>query len=116
MVQARQWKFKRPRAKDLASHGYIVVAIDHTYVSAATVFPDRIVSQKEATTNFTIAEPAEIITQIMADDSKFVIEQLGEINEGKINSIFKGKLDLDLIGALGHSVGGAVAYNLAINQ
>jgi dienelactone hydrolase len=104
------------QSEDLASHGYIVVAIDHTYVSAATVFPDRIVSQKEATTNFNIPEPAEIITQIMADDSKFVMEQLGEMNEGKINSIFKGKLDLDSIGALGHSVGGAVAYNLAIND
>ena len=104
------------QGEDLASHGYIVVAIDHTYVSAATVFPDRIVSHKEATTDFNTVEPAEIITQIMADDVKFVIEQLGDINEGKIESIFKGKLNLDQIGAIGHSVGGAVAYNLAIND
>jgi len=104
------------QSEDLASHGFIVVAIDHTYVSAATVFPDRIVSQKEATTDFNTVEPAESITQIMADDSKFVMEQLGEMNEGKINSIFKGKLSLDSIGAIGHSVGGAVAYNLAMND
>ncbi len=104
------------QSEDLASHGYIVVAIDHTYVSAATVFPDRIVSAREATTNFNTADPAEIITQIMADDVKFVMEQLDEMNEGKIDSIFKGKLDLDKIGVIGHSVGGAVAYNLAIND
>ena len=104
------------QCEDLASHGYIVVAIDHTYASAATVFPDRIVSSREATTNFNVVEPAEIITQIMADDSKFVIDKLGEMNEGKIDSIFKGKLNLDQIGAIGHSVGGAVAYNLAIND
>ena len=52
----------------------------------------------------------------MADDSKFVIDQLGEMNDSKIDSIFQGRLDLENIGAIGHSVGGAVAYNLAINE
>ncbi len=104
------------QCEDLASHGYIVVAIDHTYVSTATVFPDRIVSAKEATTNFNTAEPAEIITQIMADDAGFVIDELGEMNDGKIDSVFEGRLNLDQIGVIGHSVGGAVAYNLAIND
>lgn len=101
---------------DLASHGYIVVAVDHTYVSAATIFPNRIVSHKEATTNFDVAEPAEPITQIMADDVSFVIDTLEKMNEGKIESVFKGNLDLEKIGTMGHSVGGAVAYNLAIND
>jgi predicted dienelactone hydrolase len=104
------------QSEDLASHGYIVVAIDHTYVSAGTVFPDRIVSAKEATTNFNVVEPAEVITQIMAEDTSFVIDQLAEINEGKTQSIFGGRLDLEKIGVIGHSVGGAVAYNLAIND
>ena len=104
------------QGEDLASHGYIVAAIDHTYVSAATIFPDRIVSHKEATTDFNTVDPAEVITQIMADDSSFVIDQLSEMNEGKIESIFEGKLDLENIGAIGHSVGGAVAYHLALND
>jgi predicted dienelactone hydrolase len=104
------------QSEDLASHGYIVVAIDHTYVSAATVFPDRTVSHKEATTNFHTPEPAEAITEIMADDSKFVLDTLGKMNDGQTDSIFQGKLDLEKIGAIGHSVGGAVAYNLALND
>ncbi|MCM0650205.1 dienelactone hydrolase family protein [Clostridium swellfunianum] len=104
------------QCEDLASQGYIVAAIDHTYVSWAILFPDRVVTAQEATTNFNTADPAEIITQIMADDSKFVIDSLTKINEGKINSNFKGKLNVDKIGAIGHSVGGAVAYNLAIND
>ncbi|MFT3892976.1 MAG: hypothetical protein QM730_15195 [Anaerolineales bacterium] len=103
------------QGEDLASHGYIVAAIDHTYMSSASIFPNRIVSSKEATTDFGI-DPTEILTQIMADNSSFVIDQLAEMNEGKVNSIFKGKLNLDEIGAMGHSVGGAVAYNLAIND
>jgi len=104
------------QSEDLASHGYIVLAIDHTYASAATLFPDRIVSHHDATTDFHTAEPAEIITQIMADDAKFVIGKLGDMNEGKVAPMFKGRLNLDQIGAMGHSVGGAVAYNLAIND
>lgn len=104
------------QSEDLASHGYIVVAIDHTYVSAATIFPDRIASHHEATTNFNTAEPAEIITQIMADDASFVIDILDEMNEGKTESIFQGRLNMDSIGAIGHSVGGAVAYNLVNND
>jgi predicted dienelactone hydrolase len=104
------------QCEDLASHGYIVVAIDHTYASAATEFPDRIVSHREATTDFKVIEPAEIITQIMADDAKFVMDKLGEMNTGIMDAMFKEKLDLDRIGAIGHSVGGAVAYNLAVND
>jgi predicted dienelactone hydrolase len=104
------------QSEDLASRGYIVVAIDHTYASAGTVFPERVVSAREATTNFDTPEPAEIITQIMADDAAFVMDQLGELNEGRVDSIFTGRLDLEHIGAVGHSVGGAVAYHLAIDD
>lgn len=104
------------QCEDLASNGYIVAAIDHTYVSSVTEFPDRIVSSSEATTNFNVGDPAEIITQIMADDASFVIDKLEEMNAGKMDSILKGKLDMKRIGAIGHSVGGAVAYNLAIND
>jgi dienelactone hydrolase len=104
------------QSEDLASHGYIVVDVDHTYVSMATEFPGRIVTAQEATTNFDTPEPAEPITQIMADDDKFVIDELGQMNTGKLDSAFKGKLNLDEIGVIGHSVGGAVAYNLAIND
>ena len=104
------------QSEDLASHGYIVVAIDHPYVSAATVFPDHIIWSREATTEFNTADPARIITQIMADDAEFVIQSLEDLNEGKPDSIFKGRLNLEEMGYVGHSVGGAVAYNLAVND
>ncbi len=104
------------QSEDLASHGYIVVAIDHPYVSAATDFPDRIVTARDATTNFDTPEPAKPITQIMADDDAFVIVALGKINEGQWLPLLQGKLNLDQIGVIGHSVGGAVAYNMAIND
>ena len=104
------------QSEDLASHGYVVVDVDHTYVSMATAFPGRIVTAQEATTNFDVPEPAGPITQIRADDDEFVITKLGQLNQGDPAPAFKGKLNLDAIGVIGHSVGGAVAYNLAIND
>ncbi|WP_165423352.1 alpha/beta hydrolase family protein [Ktedonosporobacter rubrisoli] len=104
------------QCEDLASHGYIVVAIDHTYISAGSIFPDRIVSARQATTQFNSPDPADIIDQIMVEDDRFVMDELAEMNEGKIASIFMGRLDLQHIGVIGHSLGGAVAYNLAIND
>lgn len=104
------------QCQDLASHGYIVVGIDHPYVSAATAFPGRIVTAREATTSFDTPEPAEPITQIMAEDAAFVINKLSEINEGRVDPAFRGRLNLDALGIIGHSVGGAVAYNLAIHD
>lgn len=104
------------QSEDLASHGYIVAAIDHPYVSSATVFPDRIISHKDATTDFNTADPAEVITQIMAEDVRFVISQLDAMNAGEIASIFHSRMNLEQIGVVGHSVGGAVAYNLALND
>jgi pimeloyl-ACP methyl ester carboxylesterase len=52
----------------------------------------------------------------MADDASFVIDQLQEMDAAKFDSIFAGRLNLDEIGVIGHSVGGAIAYNLAIND
>lgn len=104
-------------SENLASHGFIVVAIDHTYTSAATEFPERVVSAKEANpNNFNTGDLDAVINQIMADDAKFVITKLGELNQGKMDSAFKGRVNLDKIGAIGHSVGGAVTYNLANND
>lgn len=101
---------------DLASHGYIVVNIDHTYVSAATEFPDRIVTAREATTDFHTPEPAAPITQIMAEDIQFVLRKLSELDADRANPVFRGRLDLQAVGVIGHSVGGAAAYNLAIHD
>ncbi|MCR8842602.1 hypothetical protein NQ117_02815 [Paenibacillus sp. SC116] len=103
------------QCEDLASRGYIVVAINHTYVSSATELPGRIVTDRDATVNFE-GDPLDSITHIMADDASFVVDKLEEMNAGKVDSIFAGKLNLEKIGIAGHSLGGAAAYNLAIND
>lgn len=104
------------QCEDLASNGYIVVAIEHTYVAGATLFPDKIVSARDATTMFDAPDPIDIINQIMVEDAQFILDTLSEMNEGTIPSLFKARLNLQEIGAIGQSLGGAVAYNLAIND
>lgn len=52
--------------------------------------------------------------ELWADDTKEVIQKLFKINEA--DSLLTGAMDLDNIGVFGHSVGGAVAGELAFNN
>lgn len=104
------------QCEDLASQGYVVVAVNHTYVSSATELPDGIVTDRDATASFDDGDPLDAITQIMADDNRYMIDLLTDMNAGETGSIFAGKLDLERIGVVGHSLGGAAAYNLAISD
>ena len=55
--------------------------------------------------------------KIWVDDSIFIAEQLEALNEGKIESIFRNTLKLDLgIGITGHSYGGATAAQACLND
>lgn len=55
--------------------------------------------------------------KIWVEDTVFVAERLSDLNEGKIESIFKNKLKLDLgIGITGHSYGGATAAQTCLND
>jgi predicted dienelactone hydrolase len=97
----------------LASSGYIAVAIDHPYAAAFTVFPDgRVVLNDPAI----LPDPdrpqpgdqemRERLSATVAADERFVIDQLQGLNEGKFDSRFAGKLDLQRIGLTGVSLGG----------
>ncbi|CAI6084247.1 alpha/beta hydrolase family protein [Cohnella sp. JJ-181] len=104
------------QCEDLASHGYIVVAVSHTYVASAAELPGRIVTDRDATASFDEGDPLAAITQIMADDDSYVIDWLEALDAGGTEYRFAGKLNLQEIGVVGHSLGGAAAYNLAVND
>ncbi|SDI27935.1 Platelet-activating factor acetylhydrolase, isoform II [Sinosporangium album] len=91
-------------AEDLASRGYVVVAIDHTYENVAATFPDgRVTTCVTCEIN---KNPAwwEKLAKSRAADVSFVLDQL-------IGSHSKWKharlIDPSRIAMAGHSAGGA---------
>ncbi|MCL2090235.1 MAG: hypothetical protein FWH11_03245 [Micrococcales bacterium] len=107
--------------EDLASHGYVVVAVDHTYLAGVSLLPGGSVELDEAAyasleEKYPGLELAEMESQIMTDDAVFVIDALTELDDGTRDSGFAGRLDLDRLGITGHSLGGATAYELALTD
>lgn len=101
------------QAENLASHGYVVAAIDHTYGTTATVFPDEQVTGFQAELGADdFLETGARLGEVWAGDVKLVLHHLELWNKGEEAGRFKGMLDLENIGAMGHSFGGATAYHL----
>jgi predicted dienelactone hydrolase len=104
-------------AEDLASHGYVVVAVDHPLNAARVQLSDGSVvrsDRADALGNLEASTPAAIEAiwgkelGIWADDDRFVLDKLEQNNAGW----FSGRLDLTRVGAFGHSFGGASSTNL----
>ena len=83
----------------LASHGYIVVAPDHTGNCSVTFVNGELMlfnSSKEA---------REQSAEDRPKDLSFLIDQMDLMNKGN-DSRFLGRVDMERIGAAGHSFGG----------
>jgi predicted dienelactone hydrolase len=106
------------QAENLASHGYIVAVIDHTYNTFATEFPDGRITT--STTNDLFSPDHDYRTEsgnrdklgkVLTDDVAFALDQFELIQSGHIPSQLKGRIDLGHVGVFGHSIGGATAYD-----
>ncbi len=51
--------------------------------------------------------------RIWEKDTSFIIDEIEKLNSGAVSSVFRGKLSLDRLGIFGHSLGGAVAGQIA---
>jgi predicted dienelactone hydrolase len=92
---------------DLASHGYVVAAIDHPYSVPIVAFPDgRVVMQSAGGAE----TPFELLSQIRAADARFVLDRLTGA------SPFRDWIDFSRVGMFGHSIGGVAAAQAAADD
>ena len=95
--------FSASLLEEIASHGYIVVSMDHAYNSYLTTLPDgEVIKRPSDELNETDEDFATRIA-----DVEFVIDQLAQVNSS--DAILTDSLDLDHLGIWGHSFGGQTA-------
>jgi hypothetical protein len=106
--------------EEVASHGYIVVDINHTYDTTVAVFADgRVVPVNAAAMgDMGLFGPTPVayeeqfplraaFVDYKTADIRSVVNQLEQLNAGM--DPLAGRLDLTHLGALGHSMGGNAA-------
>ncbi len=94
-------------AEDLASHGYVVAGIDHTYESFATSFPDgRVTTCLARETRRRSTGFGEKAQAGRAADVSFVLDELSAVDPAWPGA---GLIDPSRIAMAGHSMGGAAA-------
>jgi predicted dienelactone hydrolase len=109
--------------EELASHGYVVVTIDHTHDSPLVEFPGGRVALHAVPPPASPDDERRIIAKALAArvaDTRFVLDRLAGIARGSnpdaehrpLPRGLGGALDLERIGMFGHSLGGAAAAQL----
>lgn len=98
--------------QELASHGYIVVAMEHPYGARLTVLPDGTIipnnpdalPKNKPTDEYETA--ARILVDQWAGDIGYALTYLDEINRSDPQGRFTNAFMMDKVGVFGHSTGG----------
>jgi dienelactone hydrolase len=106
--------------EDLASHGYVVASIDHTYNSSRVVLPgNRVIDNIGGGDPINPSQHSakEILDTWNKELSKWVADEIFVLNTLQADnldpkSFWYGRLDTNHAGALGHSFGGAAAIQV----
>ena len=131
---------------EIASHGYIIINMNHTYESLGTTFPDgsiklfdyefqaedgidainHITPIRDAFKNNLSYEERHAIIREASKDynvttmvkrwTKDIIYTLDQLEDWNSEGFLKNKLDLDKIGVFGHSRGGGTAGQVALKD
>jgi predicted dienelactone hydrolase len=98
----------------LASRGYVVVAVNHTYGAVATVFPSGRIAYNNPSALPSGASDADYeiaarkLVRQWSGDLEYTLNYLSRRNDSAGDAIYS-KLDFNRIGVYGHSTGGGAA-------
>jgi hypothetical protein len=105
-------EFYSALGSELASHGYIVFGLNHPYDVAAVVLQDGEVAQSASKDWPMDIQARQAVVRerigVRVQDVRLVLDRLEDLNVNE-GSSFSGRLDLDRIGIMGHSLGGITA-------
>lgn len=102
------------QAIELASHGYVVVGVQHTYGAVITVFNDGTIAPNNPSAlprgvpNDEYEAAAQTLVKQWSDDLAYALEFIETQNRDS-NGPFHGSMDLSRVGVYGHSTGGGAA-------
>lgn len=101
--------------EEIASHGYVVASIAHTYYATEVKFPDgRVITPPEALLAKQSA-PDHAVQALWAADVQCVLDYLIKVNVDERDQFYH-LLDVKRVGIVGHSMGGSTAYRLCLND
>jgi dienelactone hydrolase len=102
--------------QQLASHGYVVIGMEHPYGSRLTIFPDGSIAPNnpaalppDSTPVDEYEKTARILVDQWASDMSYTLDTLTTWNQNAPDGIFTNLLDLQKVGGFGHSTGGGAS-------
>lgn len=102
------------QAIELASHGYVVVGVQHTYGAVVTVFDDGTIASNnpsalpDGAPNDEYEAAAQKLVDQWSGDLAYTLGFLGKENADLMSPFYRA-LDLSRLGVYGHSTGGGAA-------
>jgi predicted dienelactone hydrolase len=105
--------------EDLASRGYVVASVDHTFEATAVEFPDGRLARSVLGSHLgnsmrADADAMDFAVSVRLNDLQFVLNGLASLNSGN-TGLLAGKLDMSRVALAGHSLGGLTAI-LGVEQ
>lgn len=109
--------------ENLVSNGYVVIAPDHTYGAAATVFedgevveydPEALPDPEDVTAEAYEVAGAQLL-DVFAGDLTAILDELEEGASGQFSPV-ASIVDISRIGILGHSTGGGAAIQVCLQD